>query len=148
MNKAAKDFADYLASKDIDSFKVEELNDEHGSVIFRSTLILNGQSIPVGIILDDTIYAIVRVNIAVRAMNDDNYYELVNLVMRLNNKSKLFKYYITPDMSVILDVCLPFNKGHLSCELLYRLVAVTARELDEHYKDFVRLLWSDRKQEK
>ena len=51
MNKAAKDFADYLASKDIDSFKVEELNDEQGSVIFRSTLILNGQSIPVGIIL-------------------------------------------------------------------------------------------------
>ena len=88
MNKAAKDFAAYLESKNIDSFKVEELNDEQGSVIFRSTLILNGQSIPVGIILDDTIYAIVRVNIAVRAMNDDNYYELVNLVMRLNNKSK------------------------------------------------------------
>lgn len=36
----------------------------------------------------------------------------------------------------------------LSCELLYRLVAVTVRELDEHYKDFVRLLWSEKKQEK
>lgn len=147
MNNSAKSFLSYLVSNKIDSFKVDDLKDEHNSVIFRSTLILKGQSIPIGVIIDDTIYAIVRVNIAVHVINDDNYDELVNLIMRLNNRSKLFKYYITPDLSVIMDVCLPFEKEHLSCELLYRMVAVTAQELDAHYKDFVKLLWHEKKQE-
>lgn len=143
MNGEAAKFAAYLRRQNVDSFKAEELHDEHDSVIFRSSLILHGQSIPLGIIIDDTVFAIIRVNIAVHAVTDENYQELFHLIMRLNNKSKLFKYYLTPDLSVILDACVPFEKDNLSCELLYKLVAVTAKEIESHYREFIKPLFAE-----
>lgn len=145
MNSNAAKFTAYLDDNHVDSFKAEELGDEHNSVIFRSLLILHGQSIPLGIIIDDTIYAMIRVNIAVKAVTDSNYDELFNLIMRLNNKSKLFKYYLTPDLSVILDACVPFEENNLPCELLYKMVAVTAKEIEKHYHEFIKLLFSETK---
>lgn len=73
MNSEASKFATYLKENNVDSFKFEELHDEHDSVIFRTSVILYGQSIPLGVIIDDTIYAMIRVNIAVRAVTDANY---------------------------------------------------------------------------
>ena len=145
MNSEAAKFATYLKTNKVDSFNLEELDDEHNSVIFRTTLIINGQYIPLGIIIDDTIFAIIRVNVAVRAVTDDNYFELFNLIMRLNNKSKLFKYYLTPDLSIILDICVPYEEGHVPCELLHRLVSVVAKELETHYRDFLKVLWGENK---
>lgn len=104
-----------------------------------------GQSIPLGVIIDDTIYAMIRVNIAVHAITDDNYYEIFNLIMRLNNKSKLFKYYLTPDLSVILDVCIPYEKDNISSQLLYSLVAVTVKEIENNYGEFIKLLFPKNK---
>lgn len=140
MNSEAIKFATYLENNNVDSFNVEELADDHNSVIFRSSFIVHGQYIPMGIIIDDTIFAIIRVNIAVRAVTDDNYFEIFNLIMRLNNKSKLFKYYLTPDLSIILDICVPYEEGHIPCELLHRLVFVAAQELETRYRDFMELL--------
>lgn len=145
MNREAAKFATYLKNNNVDSFNVEELADEHNSVIFRSSFIVHGQYIPMGIIIDDTIFAIIRVNIAVRAVTDDNYFEIFNLIMRLNNKSKLFKYYLTPDLSIILDICVPYEEGHIPCELLHRLVFVAAQELETRYRDFMELLFGEDK---
>lgn len=145
MNSEAAKFATYLKNNNVDSFNVEELADEHNSVIFRSSFIVHGQYIPMGIIIDDTIFAIVRVNIAVRAVTDDNYFEIFNLIMRLNNKSKLFKYYLTPDLSIILDICVPYEEGHIPCGLLHRLVFVAAQELETRYRDFMELLFGEYK---
>lgn len=143
MNSEAAKFATYLKNNNVDSFNVEELADEHNSVIFRSSFIVHGQYIPMGIIIDDTIFAIIRVNIAVRAVTDDNYFEIFNLIMRLNNKSKLFKYYLTPDLSIILDICVPYEEGHVPCGLLHRLVFVAAQELETRYRDFMELLFGE-----
>ena len=145
MNSEAIKFATYLENNNVDSFNVEELADDHNSVIFRSSFIVHGQYIPMGIIIDDTIFAIIRVNIAVRAVTDDNYFEIFNLIMRLNNKSKLFKYYLTPDLSIILDICVPYEEGHIPCELLHRLVFVAAQELETRYRDFMELLFGEDK---
>lgn len=141
MNSEAAKFATYLKNNNVDSFYMEEIADEHHSVIFRSSFTVHGQYVPVGIIIDDTIFAIVRVNIAVRAVTDDNYFEIFNLIMRLNNKSKLFKYYLTPDLSIILDICVPYEEGRIPCELLHRLVSVAAKELEAHYREFLELLF-------
>ena len=145
MNSEASKFATYLKENNVDSFKFEELHDEHDSVIFRTSVILYGQSIPLGVIIDDTIYAMIRVNIAVHAITDDNYYEIFNLIMRLNNKSKLFKYYLTPDLSLILDVCIPYEKDNISSQLLYSLVAVTVKEIENNYGEFIKLLFPKNK---
>lgn len=139
----AKTFAAYLEMKKIQGFQLEEVEDPHHSVIFHTTFVLKGQAIPIGIILDDTIYTIIRVNLATNILTDSNAFAVSNLITRLNYKNKLFKYYLTPDTSIILDACIPQRKGHFSPELVYEIAQVTVRELEKNYKEFVSLIWQE-----
>lgn len=141
MVEAAEKFKRYLQRTKNESFEREELGDEHQSVIFRSTIEMQGQYVPVGVIFDDTIYVVVRANIAPKALNDENAYEVSNFITRLNSSNKLFKYYLAPDTSVILDACIPMTKENYSAELINMIVGVVAREVQKHHGDFMRLIW-------
>ncbi len=136
-------FAAYLEFKHIEGFKREELNDERHSTIFRTNIVLKGQVVPLGVIIDRSPYVMVRANIATQAVTDDNAFAINNLLMRRNYQNRLFKYYLTPDASVILDVCIPYQKGHFSAELIYNIVQMTAQEIKEQYKEFVNIIWLD-----
>ena len=47
MNIKAKVFSDYLKEKEIKAFQVEELpEDDQGTVIFRSHIVVEGQQLP------------------------------------------------------------------------------------------------------
>ena len=141
MVEAAEKCKRYLQRHKIDSFEREELGDEHESVIFRSTVEVQGQYVPLGVIFDDTIYVIVRANLAPKALNDDNAYEVTNFIMRLNNGNKLFKYYLAPDTSVILDACIPMTPKNYSADLVNTIVGVVAREVRKRHSDFMGMIW-------
>ena len=141
MVEAAEKFKRYLQRHKIDSFEREELGDEHESVIFRSTVEVQGQYVPLGVIFDDTIYVIVRANLAPKALNDENAYEVTNFIMRLNNGNKLFKYYLAPDTSVILDACIPMTQKNYSADLVHTIVGVVAREIKKRHSEFMGLIW-------
>lgn len=134
-------FAAYLEFKHIEGFVREELQDQRHSSIFRTNVVLKGQAVPVGVIIDNSPYVIVRANIATQAVTDENAFAVSNLLMRRNYQNRLFKYYLTPDSSVILDVCIPYQKGHFSAELVYNIVLLVVKEIKEQYKDFVNVIW-------
>ena len=134
MSSMADMFAAYLEFKHIEGFN---------STIFRTNIVLKGQVVPLGVIIDRSPYVMVRANIATQAVTDDNAFAINNLLMRRNYQNRLFKYYLTPDASVILDVCIPYQKGHFSAELIYNIVQMTAQEIKEQYKEFVNIIWLD-----
>lgn len=142
MVEGAEKFKNFLKENKIDSYQSESLRDKHKSVIFRSSIEVEGQFVPVGVIFDDTIYVIVRVNLAHKALNDQNAYAIERFLMRLNNGSKLFKYYLTPDTSVILDACIPMLEENFSAELVHTIVGVVAKEVETHHKELMQLVWS------
>lgn len=139
----AKTFAAYLEMKKIASFQIEELGDEHQSVIFRSSVVMKGQAVPIGVIIDDSVFTVVRANLVTQALTDENAFAVSSLMTRLNYQNKLFKYYLAPDTSIILDACVPQLKGKFSPELVYRIVEVMVEELKKNYKEFQKILWSD-----
>ena len=59
MNKKAEDFKKYLETKAITCFTVEEIDDDQlNTVVFRSTIEVEGVQLPTIIILDSSIYGI------------------------------------------------------------------------------------------
>ena len=61
MNKKAEDFKKYLETKAITCFTVEEIDDDQlNTVVFRSTIEVEGVQLPTIIILDSSIYGMVR----------------------------------------------------------------------------------------
>ncbi|WP_051608760.1 hypothetical protein [Selenomonas sp. FC4001] len=141
MNNMADMFATYLEFKHIEGFSREDLLDQRQSVVFRTNVVLKGMAVPVGVIIDNSPYVMVRANIATQAITDENAFAVSNLLMRRNYQNRLFKYYLTPDASVILDVCIPYQKGHFSAELVYNIVQLMVKEIMEQYKEFVSVIW-------
>lgn len=136
-------FAAYLEFKHITGFVRENLQDERHSVVFKTNVVIKGQSVPVGVIIDKSPYVMVRANIATKAVTDKNAFAINNLLTRRNYQNRLFKYYLTPDASIILDVCIPYQKGHFSAEMVYNILQLVVKEITEQYREFVDVIWSD-----
>ena len=73
MNKKAESFKKYLDDNKIKSFTVDEIADDQlNSVVFRSNIEINGQQLPTIVVLDSSIYGMVRVLVAQRVLNGAN----------------------------------------------------------------------------
>lgn len=130
MNKKAQIFKDYLDEKKITCFEVQELKDDPvNTVVFRSSIDVEGQQLPTLVILDSSIYAMIRVRVANAALKKGNETELVKTINELNGKYKIFKYYFADDGALILDSYLLTRTEELDCDMVYTVLDVLVKHL-------------------
>ncbi|MCI6158687.1 MAG: hypothetical protein SOV43_04670 [Selenomonadaceae bacterium] len=141
MNRNAKLFSTWLAMKKIQSFKQETLGDGRESVIFRTNVTVRGQVIPLAAIVDDSAYTIIRANLAAQALDDRNAFAVSQLITKLNQVNRVFKFYLAPDTTVLMDTCVPCLTGHFQPELVYQMIRIAAKELENIYSDFMGRIW-------
>ena len=108
--------------------------------MFRSNIEINGQQLPTIVVLDSSIYGMVRVLVAQRVLNDANEAELLKELNRLNKGYKSFKYYFDDNGSLILDCCILF-KDDSDGDLIYTMFDVIIRHLNGEYKKLMQLIW-------
>ena len=94
MNNKAEQFNAFLEDQKIKVFQMEELegNEQH-TVVFRSFLGVEGQQLPTIVIIDDSIFSIIRVQIAPQALKDENAADLLKMVNGQNMMYKPFKLF-------------------------------------------------------
>ncbi len=143
MNKKAELFNEFLKKNKIDVFAQEELKDDQiNTVVFRSRLDVEGNMLPMMVALDDSIYAIIRVQVASKVLHDDNESAMQKLLNEYNRQYKIFKYYITENGDLVLDTCLAFRQEELDAELLYSMFDVLIHHLTESYKPLMKTIWA------
>ncbi len=142
MNKKAEAFKNYLDERKITCFTVDEIaGDNLNSVVFRSNIEINGQQLPTIVVLDSSIYGMVRVLVAPRVLNDANEAVLLKELNRLNKSYKSFKYYFDNSGSLVLDCCILFKAGEADGDLIYTMFDVIIRHLNGEYKKLMQLIW-------
>lgn len=143
MNKKAQIFKDYLDEKKITCFEVQELKDDPvNTIVFRSSIDVEGQQLPTLVILDSSIYAMIRVRVANAALKKGNETELVKTINELNGKYKIFKYYFADDGALILDSYLLTRTEELDCDMVYTVLDVLVKHLTAEYKNIMKLIWA------
>lgn len=143
MNKKAQIFKDYLDEKKITCFEVQELKDDPvNTVVFRSSIDVEGQQLPTLVILDSSIYAMIRVRVANAALKKGNETELVKTINELNGKYKIFKYYFADDGALILDSYLLTRTEELDCDMVYTVLDVLVKHFTAEYKNIMKLIWA------
>ena len=141
VNKKAEAFSAYLKEKDIQAFAVEELEgDEQKTAVFRSHITTEGQQLPTIVILDESMFAMVRVQIAPKALSEENQLELLKLVNEESAGYKPFKLYLNKEGDLILDVCMTIE-GELNGDNLYSLFAIIIDYLNTNYRKFMKCIW-------
>ena len=91
---------------------------------------------PVLVILDDSIYGLIRVQVAPSVQNKD---KLLAYFDELNAKYKSFKYY-TNETGIYLDTCILGVKQ--DSELIIAITDTIVKNLEEEYAKIMNLLWS------
>ena len=147
MNTKAEVFNKYLEEKEIKAFQVEEIADDaQHTVVYRSHIAVEGQQLPTLVLLDDSVFSMVRVQVAPQALTEENELELQRMVSEYNMKFKPFKLYFDQNGALVLDVCLltPGQKEEDFAQLgdeVYGMFDVLIKFLEENYRGWMKKIW-------
>ena len=141
MNKKAEAFKAYLEEKDIHVFEMEELEgDGQQTAVFRSHITTQGQQLPTVVILDESIFALVRVQISPKALTEANQLELLKMINEESAAYKPFKLYLNRNGDLMLDVCLVVGE-ELKGDMVYTMFSVIINYLDANYRKIMKCIW-------
>ena len=147
MKSKAEAFSKYLEEKKIEAFQVEEIADDaQHTVVYRSHVVVEGQQLPTLVLLDDSVFSMIRVQISPKARTEENELAVLRLVSEQNMKFKPFKLYFDQSGALILDICLltPGNEEkdfeRLGDEI-YGMFDVLIKFLEENYRGWMKEIW-------
>ena len=124
----------------INVFSTESVDDEYSTVIFRSRVETKGQILPMAILIDTSVFTVIRTQIitGLSAAKQPRIKEYLN---KLNTQYKIFKYYLKDDGTVYLDICLPFVDETFDSKMIQLMLSVLVQHLEAVYEDFMAQVW-------
>ena len=141
VNLKAKKFEAYIQKNNMNFFNKNEVHDEEDTVVFQSNIKVEGQTIPMGIITDNTIYTIIRVQVGSQLVKDSNKAKFLEYLNTLNRSYKVFKYVAADDGSIFLDCCLPSTNDRFDPEIVRVVLDVVVDHLNSEYKNIMKEAW-------
>ncbi|MBE6073764.1 hypothetical protein [Selenomonas ruminantium] len=146
MNKKAEAFKKYLAEDENKqaAFQMEEVKeDAQHTVVFRSHVLIEGQQLPTLVLLDDSVFSMIRVQVSPQARTEENELAVLRLANEQNLKYKPFKLYFDAAGSLILDVCLltPGDDFAGLGDEIYGMFDVLINFLNEAYRPLMKEIW-------
>ena len=143
MNKKAEQFQEYLKEKELENvFTLEERADELHTALFRSQIDIEGHKLPTVVIFDDSLYGVVRVLVAPKALTEENALAVMKLANGYNKRYKALKYYFDDAGALLLDVAILSVEGERTGDMVYAMFDVMIRHLNEAYKEIMRSVWA------
>ena len=143
MNKKAEQFQEYLKEKELENvFTLEEREDELHTALFRSQIDIEGNKLPTVVIFDDSLYGVVRVLVAPKALTEENALAVMKLANGYNKRYKALKYYFDDAGALFLDVAILSVEGERTGDMVYAMFDVIIRHLSEAYKEIMRAVWA------
>ena len=134
MNTKAEVFNKYLEEKKIEAFQVEEVADDaQNTVVYRSHIVVEGQQLPTLVLLDDSVFSMIRVQISPKARTEENELHVLRL-------------YFDQTGALILDVCL-LTPGKEEADFsqlgdeIYGMFDVLIKFLEENYRGWMKEIW-------
>lgn len=137
----AEKFQAFLKENDINFFEVQTLADEFHTTIFRSRIEAKGQILPMAIFIDDSIFTIIRTQVAT-GINMKNVDRIKNYLNTLNAEYKIFKYYLREDGNIYLDICVPFVDETFDSRMIQTLLPILVQQLETVYEDLMAEVWA------
>ena len=140
-NEKALAFQEFLMESNINVFSTESVDDEYSTVIFRSRVETKGQILPMAILIDTSVFTVIRTQIitGLSAAKQPRIKEYLN---KLNTQYKIFKYYLKDDGTVYLDICLPFVDETFDSKMIQLMLSVLVQHLESVYEDFMAQVWA------
>ena len=139
-NTKALDFQEFLMENNIGVFSSETLDDDYNTVIFRSKIETHGQLLPMAISIDMSIVPVSRTQ-SVTGVEKARRPAMKEYLNSLNERFKIFRYYLRDDGTLMLDVCLPFVDETFDSKMIQLMLSVIVQHLEAVYQDIMAEVW-------
>lgn len=139
-NEKAVRFQEFLMENNINVFSTESMDDDYATVLFRSRIEARGQILPMAILIDTSIFTVIRTQI-ISGLPEDKQPRIKEYLNELNARYKSFKYYVHKDGKVYLDICLPFVDDTFDSKMIQLMLSVLVQHLEAVYDEFMGQVW-------
>ncbi len=114
----AEKFDKFMKEREVSGFHKEEYDDQFRTVVYFSGLQTAGQQQFVQLVLNDSIYGMIKVLIGHKVVNEENHAKVLEYINQLNNRFGAFKYIVTQDGNLELDCSLVANDETFDPEVI------------------------------
>lgn len=143
MNTKAQKFNTFLQENKITCFNAQALENQMHAVLYRSFMEVSGQNLPTMVVLDDSIYAMVQVRVAAGVIKDNNRTAVMEHLNKMNEKYKVFKYYVNDAGDIVIESCIPATDNDFVPGMVHAVIDVILRHLNEEYPKIMKLVWAN-----
>ena len=143
MNAKATKFNAFLQENNINCFQAQGVVNGMHSVLYRSFMEINGQNLPTMVVVDDSIYVMVQVRVAGAVIKEANRTAVMEHINALNEKYKVFKYYINEAGDIVIESCIPSTDEDFVPGLVHAVIDVVLKHLQEEYPRIMKLVWAN-----
>ena len=142
MNTKVESFKQFVRENHPDVFRIEELEgDNQEAVVFRSTVGVQGQQLPLMVVIDTSVFTIIRVQICPQALSETEQSALHKFINEQNFSYKPFKFFLNSAGDLMLEMCLLFTGEEVKPDEIYLMFEVIVNYLNENYRGIMKLIW-------
>lgn len=147
MAKVEKNFTkiekmqEFLTENKIECFEVQTLEDERHTSIFRSRMEVKGQILPMAILMDDSVYVLIQVQIAPQVITGEKLATMAEVINNMNNNVRLFKFTVSEKGDFMLNACMTAENNTFNPVLLNALLTETLHFLEAQYSNIMEVIW-------
>lgn len=114
----AEKFDEFIKEHDVRGFHKEEYDDQFRTVIYYSGLQAGGQQQYVQVLLNDSIYGVIKVLVGHKVLTEENKGRVLEYINGLNERLEAFKYVVTQDGHLELKCSLVADEARFDPELI------------------------------
>lgn len=131
----------FLADNKIECFDVQKLEDERHTTIFRSRMEVKGQLLPMAVLMDDSVYVILQVQIAPQVVDEAKLAELAVAINNMNNNVRPFKFTVSDRGDFMLNSCITAENNSFNPVLLNAIMGEALKFLEAQYANIMEVIW-------
>ena len=140
MNKIEK-MQEFLKENQIECFDIQTLEDERHTTIFRSRMEVKGQILPLAVLMDDSVFVMLQVQIAPQVVTEEKMASLATVINNMNNNVRPFKFTVSDKGDFMLNACITAENDNFNPVLLNALLTEVLRFMEAQYSNIMEVLW-------
>ncbi len=134
-------FTKYLEDNKIQGFGLQQFDRPDHAQAFRSNLQVEGTNLPFLILLDDSVYTILQVQIAAGIATGDKKEKVCAYLNDLNEQYRMLKFSADAAGNVLLTCCIPAGVPHFEPALVIAILNQIQGLLIAIYPEVMKKLW-------
>lgn len=134
-------FQKYLEDNKIGGFGLQDFQNDVHAQAFRSNLQVEGTNLPFMILLDDSVYTMLQVQVAAGIAQGDKKEKICTYLNDLNEQYRMLKYSVDAAGNVLLTCCIPAGVPHFEPALVIAILNQVQGLLTAIYPEIMKHLW-------